>query len=348
MSTFRQVCRKNWYIIAATLLLAVTSGILCGVMIYDKQYFSPDMFSSVIGLMLSDVVLLIAAFFITYFFSDVLKKKYFPLITFVLMIPAFIFRESVLNDVFSYCTFFFTAAILSLTFYYVNHCANSVLHTVFYVAMITVMSAVLFYDVEFYIIALVNVFLFLTNYRSVNKKTVRIINLIFTVVLSLLFLMTLVIRITEYSDSISADTEIISEYEKFKDVSALKKMLAAIEAFGTSEFFGEFANKSFTYNLAKIFGYYGYVAGAAVSILFVVFMVSFLIGYRKNKPAHGVAAIVITVSTVTAMVINFGCCTVAQSDIPFLSLLPGEYLKVGLVTGVIFASDKAQIKELKK
>ncbi len=337
MNIFRQVCRKNWYIIAATLLLVATSGILCGIMIYDKQYFSPDTFSFCIGMIFFDVVLLIAAFFITYFFSDVLKKKYSPLITFALVIPAFLFRESVLNDVFGYCTFFFIAAILSLTFYYVNHCVNSVLHTVFYVAMITVMSAVLFYDVEFYIIALVNVFLFLTNYRSVNKKTVRIINLIFTVALSLLFLMTLVIRITEYSDSISADTEIISEYEKFKDVSALKKMLAATKAFGTSEFFGEFANKSFAYNLAKIFGYYGYVAGAAVAMLFVVFMVSFLIGYRKNKPAHGVAAIVIIVSTVTAMVINFGCYTVAQSDIPFLSLLPGEYLKVGLVTGVIFA-----------
>lgn len=344
MNIFRQVCRKNWYIIASTLLLVVASGFLCGIMIYDKQYFSPDMFSVSIGLMAVDVALLIAAFFITYFFADVLKKKYFLLITFALVIPASIFRESVLNDVFSYCTFFFIVTILSLTFYYVNFCVNSILHTVLYIAMITVMSAVMYYDVEFYIIALVNVFLFLTNYHSVNKKTVRIINLIFTVALSLLFLITLVIRIRDYSDSISADTEIISEYEKFKDVSALKKMLAAIEAFGTSEFFGEFANKSFTYNLAKISGYYGYVAGAAVAILFVVFMVSFLIGCRKNKPAHGVAAIVIIVSTVTAMVINFGCYTVAQSYIPFLSLFPGEYLKVGLVTGIIFASDKAKFK----
>ena len=348
MSTFRQVCRKNWYIIAFTLLLAVTSGILCGIMVCDEQYFSSDMFSSVIGLMLSDVVLLIAAFFITYFFADVLKKKYSPLITFALVILAFIFRENDLNTVFNYYTICFIAVILSLTFYYVNFCVNSVLHTAFYVAMITVMSALVFYDVEFYIIASVNAFLFLTNYRSVNKKTVKIINLIFTVALSLLFLLMLVIRITEYGDSISADTEIISELEMFKAVSALKKMFATTETFGTSEFFGEFANKSFTYNLAKIFGYYGCVAGIVMVILFVVFMVSFLIGCRKNKPAHGVAAIVIIVSTVTAMVINFGCYTVAQSYIPFLSLLPGEYLKVGLVTGIIFASDKAQFKELKK
>ena len=166
--------------------------------------------------------------------------------------------------------------------------------------------------------------------------------LLFRLVLNifLLFLYTLVIRITEYSDSISTYTEIISEYEKFKDVSALKKMLAATKAFGTSELFGEFANKSFSYNLAKISGYYGYVAGAAMVVLFVVFMVSFLIGYRKNKPVHGVAAIVIIASTVTAMVINFGCYTVAQSDIPFLPLVPCEYLKVGLIAGIIFASDR--------
>lgn len=342
MRIFRQVCRKNWYIIASTLLLVVASGILCGIMIYDKQYFSPDTFSLRIGFMALDVALLIAAFFIAYFFADVLKKKYSPLITFALVIPAFIFRGNELNNVIDYCTFFFIAAILSLTFFYVNFCVNSVLHTAFYVAMITVMSAVTYYDVEFYIIALVNIFLFLTNYRSVNKKTVKIINLIFTVALSLLFILTFVIRITEYSDSISADTEIISEYEKFRDVSALKKMFATTKTFGTSEFFGEFANKSFFYNLAKISGYYGYVAGAAVAILFVVFMVSFLIGYRKNKPAQGVAAIVIIVSTITAIVINFGCYTVVQSDIPFLSLFPGEYLKAGLLTGIIFASDKAQ------
>lgn len=348
MSIFRQVCRKNWYIIASTLLLAVTSGILCGIMVYDKQYFSPDKFSVCIGMMFFDVVLLIAAFLITYFFADVLKKKYSSLITFALVIPAFIFRENELSNVIDYCTFFFIAAVLSLTFYYVNYCVESVWHTVFYITMITAMSAVMFYDVEFYIIALVNIFLFLTNHRSVNKKTVKIINLIFTVALSLFFLLTFVIRITEYSDSISVDTEIISEYEKFRAVSILEKMFATTKAFGTSEFFGEFANESFTYNLAKISGYYGYVAGIGMLILFVVFMVSFLTGYRKNKPEHGVAAIVITVSIVTAIVINFGCCTVAQSDIPFLSLLPGEYLKAGLLTGIIFASDKAQIKELKK
>lgn len=347
MSTFRQVCRKNWYIIASTLLLVVTSEILCILMIYNKQYFSPDTFSNCIGIIFFDVALLFAGFLITYFCLDIFKNKYSLIVTFTLIILSFMFRDGEWNLVFNYCSLCLVAVMLSLNFYYVDYCTVSALHTVVYYAISFVLMLLMFYELGFYTVVLINIFLFASHYRLMNKKSVKWVNLIFTGIFSVLLITTFVMR--AISNTVLPDySEIISEHEKIKAFETMRKMLTTTETFGTSEFFSEFVNESYGYNLTKIFGYYGWVPGVTVVILFVVFMASLLFSYRKDKPVNGTVSILITITIIASIATNLGSYTVVDLYIPFVSLFPEGFLNAGLVLGVIFASDKVDFNELIK
>ena len=155
--------------------------------------------------------------------------------------------------------------------------------------------------------------------------------------------MTFVMR--TIADTVLPDySEIISEHEKITSIKKMRDMLTTAKTFGTSEFFGEFANEGYGFNLAKIFGYYGWVTGVIIIILLVVFMISLLIGYKKTKPVRITTAIIIITSTVTGIANNLGIYTVVDSSVPVVSLLPEGFLTVGLTIGAVFASEKAVYK----
>ena len=115
--------------------------------------------------------------------------------TFTLIILSFMFRDGEWNLVFNYCSLCLVAVMLSLNFYYVDYCTVSALHTVVYYAISFVLMLLMFYEVGFYTVVLINIFLFASHYRLMNKKSVKWVNLIFTGIFSVLLITTFVMRV---------------------------------------------------------------------------------------------------------------------------------------------------------
>lgn len=348
MKTLKQICKKNWYIIATTLLLFVSSEVLVGVMVYDQQYFTLNPFDSYVSIAVLRIFLLFAGFLISYFCAGILKKKYSPLILSVLMLLAVIYRENDLNLLFNYYSICFVAAVLSLAFYYVNYCTDSIKHTLLYIAVTTVLWGMLFFEIEFFVIVSVNVFLFITNQKSISQKSVKAVNWIFAGVSSAFLILESVVSMIshmEYRHNRNGHLEI--GYTESDTIPLLEKMMITSKEFGVSEYFSEFADERYVYNLAKIFGYYGCYAGTAMIIMVVAFAASIIISCCKKqdkmKSVCGAAAIMLVVRTLAALFINFGIISTMDSHLPFIALCTCGCLNVGLIIGFLFAADKEMI-----
>ncbi|MBO5359704.1 MAG: hypothetical protein J6B25_02555 [Clostridia bacterium] len=351
MKKLKQICRKNWYIIASALLLFVCSEVLVGVMVYDQQYFTPNPFDSYVSIAVLRVFLLFAGFLISYFCTGILKKKYSPLILSVLMLLAVIFRDNDLNLLFNYYSICFVAVILFLAFFYVNYCTDSIRHTLIYIAVTTALWGMLFFEIEFFVIASMNIFLFIANQKSISQKSVKAVNWIFAGVSSAFLILKSVMHMIshmEYRHQGNRYLEI--GYTESETISLLEKMMITSKEFGTSEFFGEFADERYVYNLAKIFGYYGYYAGIAMVILVVAFVTSIIIGCCKKqdkmKSVCGASAIMLVVRTVAALFINFGIISTIDSHLPFIALCTCGCINIGLIIGFVFAADKERLTKV--
>lgn len=348
MNIFRQICKKNWYIIASTLLLFVCSEVLVGVMVYDQQYFTLKPYDSYVSIAVLRIFLLFAGFLISYFCAGVLKKKYSPLILSALMLLAVIYRENDLNLLFNYYSICFVAVMLSLAFYYVNYCTDSIKHTLIYIAVTTALWGMLFFEIEFFVIVAVNIFLFIANQKSISQKSVKAVNWIFAGISSAFFILKSVMHMIshmEYRHNRNGHLEI--GYTESDTIPLLEKMMITSKEFGVSEYFSEFADERYVYNLAKIFGYYGCFAGIATVIMVAVFAASIIIGCCKKqdkmKSVCGAAAIMLVVRTVAALFINFGIISTMDSHLPFIALCTCGCINVGLIIGFLFAADKEMV-----
>lgn len=351
MRTFRQVCRKNWYIIASTLLLAVFSEVLCGIMIYDRQYFNPENVSFYIGMTAISTLISFAGMVFVYFSFEIFRMKYASLIATVLTVCVTLFKEEELNLLLNYDLLCFVAAMLSLAFYYVNYCKDSVVHTVLYITEISVLSYIMLDEIELYIVMLIHIFLVITNNNTIKRKLIKVINWIFTGFVTFMLTMHFVYCLTDqiryrYIDGYNAEGSDELGYYAKNTILLLEKMMMSAERSSASEFFGEFANESFAYNLAKIFGYYGYEIGAIAVLLIFILLASVLIGCSKKqekmKPAAAVAATILTIRTVSAFLINFGFISILELHMPILTVCPCSALVVGMSLGIIFAADKEE------
>ncbi len=348
MNIFRQICKKNWYIIASALLLFVCSEVLVGIMMFNQQYFVPKPVDSYITIAVLRILLLFAGFLITYFLNGVLKTKYSPLIASALMLLAVMFREHDLNLIFNYYSICFVAAILSLAFYYVNYCTDSIKHTLCYIAVTIVLWGMLFYEIEFFVIISMNIFLFVANQKSISQKSVKAVNWIFAGISSAFLILKSVMYMLDHLEyKHYGDNYHEIGYTESEIMPILEKMLITSKAFGVSEYFSEFADERLVYNLAKIFGYYGYYAGIAMIIMVVAFAASVLIGCFKKqgkmKSVCGTAAIMLVVRTAAALFINFGIISTIDSHLPFISICACGCMNAGLITGFLFAADKEMI-----
>lgn len=348
MKTLKQICRKNRYIIASALLLFVCSEVLVGVMVYDQQYFTLKPYNSYVSIAVLRVLLLFAGFLISYFCAGILKEKYSPLILSVLMLLAVIYRENDLNLLFNYYSICFVAVTLSLAFYYVNYCTDSIKHTLIYIAVTTALWGMLFFEIELFVIVAVNIFLFITNQKSISQKSVKAVNWIFAGVSSVFLILESVVSMIshmEYRHNRNGHLEI--GYTESDTIPLLEKMMITSKEFGVSEYFSEFADERYVYNLAKIFGYYGYYAGVAMIIVVVAFAASIIIGCCKKldkmKSVCGAAAIMLVVRTAAALFINFGIISTMDSHLPFIALCTCGCINVGLIIGFLFAADKEMI-----
>lgn len=348
MKTFKQICKKNWHIIASTLLLFVCSEVLVGVMVYDQRYFILNPFDSYVSMAVLRMFLLFAGFLISYFCAGILKKKYSPLVLSAIMLLAVIFRDNDLNLIFNYYSICFVAVTLSMAFYYVNYCADSIKHTLFYVAFSIVLWGMLFFEIEFFVIISMNIILFITNQKSINRKSVKAVNWIFAGVSSAFLILKSVVCMLGYMEYRHYEDSFLEiGYTESETISLLEKMMITSKEFGVSEYFSEFADERYVYNLAKIFGYYGCYVGIAMIIMVVAFAVSIIIGgckkQGKKKSVCGAAAITLVVRTAAALCINFGIVGLVDSHLPFVTLCTCGSLNVGFIIGIIFAADKEML-----
>lgn len=348
MKKLKQICKKNWYIIASALLLFVCSEVLVGVMVYDQQYFTLNPFDSYVSIVVLRVFLLFAGFLISYFCTGILKKKYSPLVLSALMLLAVIYRDNDLNLLFNYYSICFVAVTLSLAFYYVNYCMDSIKHTLLYIAVTTALWGMLFYEIEFFVIVAVNIFLFIVNQKSISQKSVKAVNLIFTGISSVFLILKSVMHMISHMEyRHQGDRYLEIGYTESDTIPLLEKMMITSKEFGVSEYFSEFADERNVYNLAKIFGYYGYYAGIAMVIMVVAFMASIIIGCCKKqdkvKSVCGATAMMLVVRTAAALFINFGIISTMDSHLPFIALCTCGCINVGLITGFLFSADKEMI-----
>lgn len=339
MKTLKQACRKNWYIIATTLLFAVCSEVLCGIMLHDSFIWSygPYEFYVRVALLLPTLV---AGCLITYFTAGYLNSKHSLRIAVISAIGCILYADKELNYYISvgyaFFTFCFMAATVSLAFYYVNHCKNSAKNTARYTLMIAFFALLTFEEAEFYTILAMHIFLFITNHKSFEKLSVKILNRISAGVSAAAFIGVLVAQIIDDMNHTNPKEE-----EAF---ILVKEMMSTLKPFGKSEIFDEAVGNGYIPNILKIFGCYGYVVGIATVILFVIFTASILIvcsrSHGRMKLAVQIAAITLAVRTFTSLLEAFGIGCFFESSMMFVSLNSGEFTAAGVIIGLIFAADK--------
>lgn len=339
MKTLKQICRKNWYIIASTLLLAMCSKVLCGIMLHDSFIWSygPYEFYVRVALLLPTLA---AACIITYFTACYLDSKHSLAIAVTASVVCLCYVDSEINYYipvgYAFFTLCFMAATVSLAFYYVNHCKNSAKNIARYTLMLAFFALLTFEEAEFYTILAMHIFLFITNHKSFEKVSVSILNWISAGVSAAAFIGVLAKQIADNMNHINSREE--------EAYILVKEMMATLKPFGKSEVFDEVVGNGYVSNIFEIFGCYGYVVGIAMVILFVLFMASILIGCFKcqgeMKLVAHIAAITLVIRIFTSVLEVFGLAWFYDSSIMLISLNSGDYTAVGVIIGLIFAVNR--------
>lgn len=339
METFKQICKRNWYIILTTLLLAICSKVLCGTMLHDSFVWSygPYEFYVRVALLLPTLA---AACIITYFTACYLDSKHSLAITVIASVGCLLYADKELNYYipvnYGFFVFCFIAATVSLAYYYVNHCGNSSKNTARYMLMILFLALLTYEESEFYTILAMHIFLFITNHKSFEKISVSILNWISAGLSAAAFIGVLAKQIADKINHINSKEE--------EAYILVKEMMSTLKPFGKSEVFDEVVGNGYVSNIFEIFGCYGYVVGIVTVILFVLFTASILIGcYRsqgKMKLAVQVAAVMFVIRTFTSVLEVFGLAWFYESSMMLVSLNGGDYTVVGVIIGLIFAVNR--------
>lgn len=339
MKTLKQACRKNWYIIVTTLLFAVCSEVLAGMMLHDSFVWSYGPYEFYVRAVLL-IPSMVAACLITYFAAVYLDSKHSLKIAVIASVGCLCYADSEINYYipvnYGFFVFCFIAATVSLAYYYVNHCRNSAKNTARYMLMILFLALLTYEESEFYTILAMHIFLLITNHKSFKKISESILNWISAGVSAAAFIGVLIAQIADnmnYTNSREEEAYIL-----------VKEMLSTLKPFGKSEVFDEVVGNGYVSNIFEIFGCYGYVVGIAMIVLFVLFTASILIGcfkcHGEMKLVAHIAAITLVIRIFTSVLEIFGLAWFYNSSMMLISLNSGDYTAVGVIIGLIFAVNR--------
>ncbi len=332
MKTLAQSLKNNWYIIAATLLLVVSTELLMGIMKYNADFDSFYLRSFFCNLILR-IVALVGGICFTYVAGGVFNYKASGIVAaistvFTISFSGIIFDE---NPDYNYYHIWLTAALLSLSFYYTNNCVHSTKHTIFYYIMITALAVVSADEIEFFIVLSASLVLFVVNRISIKQKSSLAINYVFSVLAIIAMTCMVVSKMDEYFGI------------KFIEGSSIhpEAVLLTTEPFKTSRFFNEIADAPSAYNLTKIFGYYGYVAGTAMCVVIALFVSAVFArcfsATGSSKSVGIIAAVTIFVKCVAGFFVSFSIISSSYVRMPILSDGSVGYLAIGLLIGMLIA-----------
>ncbi len=344
MYEFKNALKSNKLILISLALFAAVTEVLLGIMdcrLYDGEmnYFR---FS---GNIVFRLVMLAVGICLAYLISGVLKFDFFPqflapvftAISVICSCSGLAYAFDTNYKAYSLCS---VAAVITLAFYYVSRCGDSLGHTLFYVFLITVLAVGTLDEIEVFIVLSVHILLFVYNYKNFTSNSVKAVNCVFVALAAAALVMLFICQIIDY---------MAMRYFEGETIFYIEKMFLTVPAFGDSEFFGEIADKRSEYNLAKIFGSYGYVIGTFTVLVIVAFVASISIKCVKQKgemkPALIAASVILAVRSISALFINFGVITGTRSVMLLISEGHHGYFIVGLLVGLTVAASKNYFSE---
>ena len=337
MKTLKQICKKNWYIIATTLLLAVCTTVLTGIMEHNVFPNSFDLFEFAGKSVLKVAVLVVGvvlSFVITLMFNNKFSVIFATMFTALTALYSDLFLGFNRTNGWFYFSLF--TAVISLVFYYENACLDSTGHTVFYYVLLTALAVAVAVsdEIEVFIILLTAVIMFAVNRNEISSKSALMINYVFFV----LAIIASVCLLIEGMDSYFGIKFI--EGDRYH----LESLYLSTKSFGVAEYYHRDLEMTSLYNLAKIFRHFGYVAGIAICVVITFFALSFFAkcfdNNKKSSPASVLAVIMISVKCIAGFFENFSIISGMRVGIPILSDdIPG-YLLVGIMLGFMLVSDE--------
>lgn len=336
MNALKQSCRKNWYIIAVTFLLAVCTAVLTGIMEHNSFPESFDLLEFAGKSVLKIAVLVggVALSFVTaLMFYNKFSVIYATMFTALTALYSDLFLGINRTDGWFYFSLF--AAVISLVFYYENACLDSTGHTVFYYILLTVLAASVAVSEELYalVILLTAVIMFAVNRKEIRAKSALVINYIFSVLAVIALVCMLVAQMDSYFGI------------KFVEGDGyhLEYLFLTAKPFGEADYYHYRLEESSLYNLAKIFRHFGYVAGTAMCVLITFFALGFFgkcfDNGERSRSVRVLAAITVSVRCIAGFFQNFSIISTMDVRIPILSDDIAGYLLAGIMLGFMLVSD---------
>ena len=330
-----KVLKDNWYVIVATVILIVSSEVFCGIMDYERICSDGGMFRF-FGNIILRFTFLIAGTLLAYFFGAILNTDIAGISAGLFTILTVLSSDSVLGYMFirnyNCYSISIVLAMISLAFYYLHNCTDSLLHTLLYFLMNTVLAVVTAGEIEFFIVLFVVVFMFTSKWMLIKSDSARIVNYICITIAVIALICMLVEKMFNYLS--------ISYIEG--TVYHPESILLSAEMFGKSGFYEEFADAPSVYILTKIFGYYGRLTGTAMCVIIGLFVACIFMKCVNCsgfvKPADLVTSMVMGIRCIAGFFQNFSVISGYEIRIPILSEGIWGHLITGILLGYIFAS----------
>lgn len=331
INIFKEAIKKNRILIISVSLFVTATEIFTGIMRYNLHYDEIGA-ADFWGNIFFRIFALVAGTILAYFFCGLLNNELsgiFAVITTVLTVVTSTLEKGYGYDkCYNICV---VLALLSLSFYYMNSCISSFKHTVCYYIIVTVLAAATVDKIEFFIVLVVVLLMVASSKTLIKVKSVLIVNGICAVVAIAAMTCAVVDRMDAYLGIVYIEGYVIHP----------ERVLLSSQIFGSSEYFGEIADAPSMYNLAKIFGYFGSIPGAVMSVMIAMFVASVGVkcfgGSSQTKSERLVAATIISIRCFAGFFENFSIISGLYSGIPVLSEGSCGYFVLGILLGAILA-----------
>lgn len=344
METMKKIYGKNKLLVANTIILFLCAEIFCNILSYRFGYHG-DVELSFYTNVFVEIICFVCGVIIASRYGDRFDKKYIPYLcagSIILSLccsgSGFIdlyFFDFYAAPIFGFITVYFLAQ------YYINYCTKSIFHNLMYIFAGSVFIVKNVGEIEPYFIFTLQIALFVSLQSSIKDKRINLINIIHTIVAFMFDCWLVFANVYDY---------INFEFEEGHIIVRIESVLRTLKPFGKSEKFREIETLNSNFDLMRISGYFGYVAGVFVLVVLTVFIVSIFIKAFRNKDSICAASLtavsIFGVSYVSSVLMNSGIVFgQIYVDAPILSYGKCGLLITGLLLGLIFADvDKITMK----
>lgn len=341
MKTLKNIYKQNKFIVISTLLAVICSETLCHIM--NIRFYNVEW--STIGNTLLRLAVMFVCLLIAYKGSRYISKY---LLTFNFVVYTLLGVLSCRSGPFhllmvdyAFYDFFSFLALIFFALYYMEKCADSVKCSLLYFFMGAIYVAGTYDEMEAFIALSMQLLLFIYIYSKLKSKAVRLIHIIFSFG-SLFALVSLAVaNFVAYAE--------VRFLEGSTAMRRLHTLYETVKPFGTAEIMSEFQRANIDLNLARIFGFFGYIIGGLILLIIASFIVDVCVKALKSKsemkPVILVAVAVFLVRYFASIFVNSGIMCGIDVRMPFLCDGGLGYFVIGTLLGLIFSADTTDYSE---